>query len=402
MKKYAMRAFALALVWGTGVAFSSCKDEEKVNPDVEIVETELGTYVSGVVTDGSTALSGVTVTAGDASATTDASGAYMLPVSAGAVTVTASGDGYVPVSRSVTVAETAVTTLDFELANRNASQTLTPESDLAMEESIDKITTMTFPAGAVTENTEIAITEYRAETEADNVGAISVVYCEPDGQEFLEPVRVEIDKTTSPEVAFADMKHYVQNEQGNWVEEGDVTVEDNLYVTSLRHFSNHAFGAAATWSGRTESSEEDDVIEIDNIGNVSAITSEVSVSARSGWEVDGDLSSIVSAALSGVSASDAEALASDLNRMLRNAKGTTSNVGTHNVSLGSVQVSGDTRATISVQQRFASSSMQVDVLFRGNRVAVTIPVREYLGASMTVSYTYGDLRPDHSGGSIGG
>ena len=80
MKKYAMRAFALALVLGTGVAFSSCKDEEKVNPDVEIVETELGTYVSGVVTDGSTALSGVTVTAGDASATTDASGAYMLPV----------------------------------------------------------------------------------------------------------------------------------------------------------------------------------------------------------------------------------------------------------------------------------------------------------------------------------
>ena len=91
MKKYAMRAFALALVLGTGVAFSSCKDEEKVNPDVEIVETELGTYVSGVVTDGSTALSGVTVTAGDASATTDASGAYMLPVSAGAVTGFSSG-----------------------------------------------------------------------------------------------------------------------------------------------------------------------------------------------------------------------------------------------------------------------------------------------------------------------
>lgn len=402
MKKYAMRAFTLALVLGTGVAFSSCKDEEKVNPDVEIVETELGSYVSGVVTDGSTALSGVTVRAGESSVTTDASGAYMLPVSAGAVTVTASGDGYVSVSRSVSVAETAVATLDFELVTLNDSQTLTPESDLAIEEQTDKVATLTFPAGAVAENTEVSVTEYRAQTEQDNVGALSVIYCEPDGQEFLEPVRVEIAKSTSSDVAFADMKHYVQNGQGNWVEEGDVTLEDNRYVTSLTHFSNHAFGAAASWSGRTESSEEDEAIEIDNIGNVSAITSDVSVSARSGWVVDGDLASIVRAALSGVSASDVDALVSDLNRMLRNAKGTTSNVGTHNVSLGSVQVSGDTRATISIKQHFVSSSMQVDVLFRGNRVAVTIPVREYLGAGMTVSYTYGDLRPDHSGGSIGG
>lgn len=400
MKKYVMRAFALALVLGTGVAFSSCKDEKNVNPDVEIVETELGTYVSGVVTDGSAALSGVTVTAGDASATTDASGVYMLPVSAGTVTVTVSGDGYVPVSRSVTVAKMAVATLDFELAGRNDSQTLTPESDLAIEESIDKVTTMTFPAGAVAENTEVSITEYRAQTEPDNVGAISVVYCEPDGQEFLEPVRVEIAKNTSSEVAFADMKHYVQNEQGDWVEEGDVTVEDGHYVSSLTHFSRHAFGAAAVWSARTESDENADAIEIDNLGNVSAITSDVTVPARSGWEVDGDLSAIINSALSGVSASDAEALASDLNRMLRNAKGTASNVTTRNVSLGNVQVSGDTRATISITHRSISSSMQVDVLFRGNVVTVTIPIREYLGASMTVSYTYGELRPDHSGGTF--
>lgn len=401
MKKNVMKTLVFALLVSTGFTLGSCDDEKEVNPDVEIVNTKLGAYVSGIVTDGSTPLSGVTISAGSQSATTDANGAYTLPASAGNVSVSASLDGYISATRSVEVGKTSVATLDFELTPRNDSQTLTPDNELQIEEQIDKITSMTFPAGSVSENTEVSITEYRAMTQPDNVGALSVVYCEPDGQEFAQPVRVEIAKNTSDEVAFADMKHYVQNADGKWVEEGDVTLEGDHYVTELTHFSNHAFGAAALWSAASGQDGESTTIEIDNLGSLTATSQNISVSAHSGWEVDGDLASIVSAALSGIGQSDAAALATDLHRMIRNAKGTSANASSRTVSLGTVEVSGDTRATITVTQRVVSRTMSVNVIFRGSTVTVAVPVIEYGGAEMNVSYEYGDLRPEHSGGEIG-
>ena len=401
MKKNVMKTLVFALLVSTGFTLGSCDDEKEVNPDVEIVNTELGAYVSGIVTDGSTPLSGVTISAGSQSATTDANGAYTLPASAGNVSVSASLDDYISATRSVEVGKTSVATLDFELTPRNDSQTLTPDNELQIEEQIDKITSMTFPAGSVSENTEVSITEYRAMTQPDNVGALSVVYCEPDGQEFAQPIRVEIAKNTSDEVAFADMKHYVQNANGKWVEEGDVTLEGDHYVTELTHFSNHAFGAAALWSAASGQDGESTTIEIDNLGSLTATSQNISVSAHSGWEVDGDLASIVSAALSGIGQSDAAALATDLHRMIRNAKGTSANASSRTVSLGTVEVSGDTRATITVTQRVVSRTMSVNVIFRGSTVTVAVPVIEYGGAEMNVSYEYGDLRPEHSGGEIG-
>lgn len=401
MKKNVMKTLVFALLVSTGFTLGSCDDEKEVNPDVEIVNTKLGAYVSGIVTDGSTPLSGVTISAGSQSATTDANGAYTLPASAGNVSVSASLDGYISATRSVEVGKTSVATLDFELTPRNDSQTLTPDNELQIEEQIDKITSMTFPAGSVSENTEVSITEYRAMTQPDNVGALSVVYCEPDGQEFAQPVRVEIAKNTSDEVTFADMKHYVQNADGKWVEEGDVTLEGDHYVTELTHFSNHAFGAAALWSAASGQDGESTTIEIDNLGSLTATSQNINVSAHSGWEVDGDLASIVSAALSGIGQSDAAALATDLHRMIRNAKGTSANASSRTVSLGTVEVSGDTRATITVTQRVVSRTMSVNVIFRGSTVTVAVPVIEYGGAEMNVSYEYGDLRPEHSGGEIG-
>lgn len=401
MKKNVMKTLVFALLVSTGFTLGSCDDEKEVNPDVEIVNTKLGAYVSGIVTDGSTPLSGVTISAGSQSATTDANGAYTLPASAGNVSVSASLDGYISATRSVEVGKTSVATLDFELTPRNDSQTLTPDNELQIEEQIDKITSMTFPAGSVSENTEVSITEYRAMTQPDNVGALSVVYCEPDGQEFAQPVRVEIAKNTSDEVAFADMKHYVQNADGKWVEEGDVTLEGDHYVTELTHFSNHAFGAAALWSAASGQDGESTTIEIDNLGSLTATSQNISVSTHSGWEVDGDLASIVSAALSGIGQSDAAALATDLHRMIRNAKGTSANASSRTVSLGTVEVSGDTRATITVTQRVVNRTMSVNVIFRGSTVTVAVPVIEYGGAEMNVSYEYGDLRPEHSGGEIG-
>ena len=60
---------------------------------------------------------------------------------AGDVTVTASKDGYVAASSQVTVAESEVLSLDFELTQQNESVTLSPDAELALEEKRGELTT---------------------------------------------------------------------------------------------------------------------------------------------------------------------------------------------------------------------------------------------------------------------
>ena len=126
----------------------------------------------------------------------------------------------------------------------------------------------------------------------------------------------------------------------------------------------------------------------------------LTVESKNGWEVDGDLASIIRSALSGVSEADATELASELNRMIRNAKGCESSVSTQQVKLNEISISGDTKATVAVQHKISTSSMTVSVMFKGQQVSISVPVKMYEGASMKVSYEYGSLTPEHSGGNI--
>lgn len=116
MNKYLTGAFAFALLLCTSFSFTSCKDEDEVTQIPEQVETKIEAYVSGRVMEMGKPLADVTVAAGEITSTTDSEGNYTLAIgSAGDVTVTASKDGYVAASSQVTVAESEVLSLDFEL-----------------------------------------------------------------------------------------------------------------------------------------------------------------------------------------------------------------------------------------------------------------------------------------------
>lgn len=403
MNKYLTGAFAFALLLSTSFSFTSCKDEDEVTQTPEQVETKIEAYVSGRVMEMGKPLADATVTAGEVASTTDSEGNYTLAIgSAGDVTITASKDGYVSASSQVTVAESEVLSLDFELTQQNSSVTLSPDTELVLEESRDEYTTLSFQSQSVTSATDISITEYIARAENDNMGALSVIYCTPDGQQFEKPVKIQVARNTSSDLYFANMKHYVE-ENGTWKVESDMSVdpETGEYVGELTHFSNHAFGVEAKWGAKTSTTEDGASQEFDNRGKLDATKVQLTVDSKSGWEIDGDLASIIHAALSSVSDADATELATELNRMIRNAKGSESSVSTQKVKLNEISISGDTKVTVAVQHKVSTSSMSVSVLFKGQPVSISVPVKVYNGVSMKLSYEYGSLTPEHSGGNIG-
>lgn len=403
MNKYLTGAFAFALLLSTSLSFTSCEDEDEVTQTPEQVETKIEAYVSGRVMEMGKPLADVTVAAGEITSTTDSEGNYTLAIgSAGGVTVTASKDGYVAASSQVTVAESEVLSLDFELTQQNESETLSPDAELALEEKRDEYTTLSFQSQSVTSATDISITEYIARAENDNMGALSVIYCTPDGQQFEKPVKIQVARNTSSDLYFANMKHYVE-ENGTWKVESDMNVDPETgdYVGELDHFSSHAFGVETQWGTKTSTTEDVASQEFDNRGKLDAVKVPLTVESKNGWEVDGDLVSIIHTALSGVSEADATELASELNRMIRNAKGCESSVSTQQVKLNEISISGDTKATVAVQHKVSTSSMTVSVMFKGQPVSISVPVKVYNGVSMKVSYEYGSLTPEHSGGNIG-
>lgn len=348
-------------------------------------------------------LADVTVASGDVTATTDSEGNYTLAIgNAGTVTVTASKEGYMSSSSQVTAVAADVTSLDFELTPQNAAVSLTPDGGLDILESRDEYTTLSFEAQSVTTATEVSITEFTTRAEIDNLGALSAIYCTPDGQQFEKPVKIKVARNTSSDLYFANMKHYVED-NGTWKAESDMTVdpETGEYTGELTHFSNHAFGVEATWSAKAASTEAGASQEFDNRGKLSAIQVPLTVESKNGWEIDGDLASIVRSALSGVSESDATALATELSRMVRNAKGSSSSVSSQQVKLNDISISGDTKATVAVENNVSTSSMSVTVMFKGQPVSISVPVKVYQGVSMKITYEHGSLTSDHSGGNIG-
>ena len=83
----------------TGCSFG--EDEKKPEIVVDPAEKTIEYYIAGKVTEGTTALSGVEVKAGEVTATTDAEGAYKLTVDSKKVyTVTFSKEGYMSIDNA--------------------------------------------------------------------------------------------------------------------------------------------------------------------------------------------------------------------------------------------------------------------------------------------------------------
>lgn len=403
MNKYLLCAVFFTVI-GTSLSLTSCKDEDEVMKTPEQVETTVGAYVSGIVREGDNPLSGVTVSspASEDQVITEEDGTYTLPINkVGTIAVKVSKEGYMPIESAATVTTSEVASLDFDMAVLNPSVTLSPDSELYLEEQKDQYTSLFFPANSVSTPTDISITEYTTRSGGSKMGAVSVIYCTPDGLTFNKPVKVQVARKTSSDVYFANMKHFVEN-NGKWEVEGDMSIdpETGKFVGELTHFSNHAFGVEANWTEPSTSTELIGTVEIDNLGKIEASTTPLTMELKNGWAVDGDMESIVKSALPQASSSDIAAMVTDIKRMLRNAKGSLPSTNSRQISLKNLNVSGDTKAVVTFKHKVSESSVTIPVMFKEELISIVIPVKSYNGAEIEVRTEQGSLTPDHSGGNL--
>ena len=407
MKKNRMMVVALAMFFSAtlGVGLTGCSKDE---PQPEIVENPLDKnlyHIVGVVTsDDDKVLEGVTVAIGDAKTTTDTNGAYQLSVDKiGNHLVAFAKEGYVSISKNVEIPSNATknsaVAVNQELASANAAVSAHPDSDTEIIEVKRAVSSLFVPAGAVKQKTDISITEYLEGASNTARASLSTISCTPDGLKFEKPIELKVKNNMSTAIRFADVKHFVEK-NGVWVEEGDAPfdAEKNAYMIEMNGFSNHSARANSSKKDAGTSKVELNSIEVDNRGNMNAVAQKVTFKQKSGWEIKGDLSSQISAAFSGLSASDIEGLSEALTRSIAQSQGSTVGVKEMEVSVADAKISGDTKMIVSLQEKQKTTTMSYVMNYQGRDITFNIDVVTYAGVDTQITYEYGEHFTDHSGG----
>lgn len=413
MKKFYYLFFYAFLLGAVSLGVTACGDDDDddvIEPTPENVENPLNTtayYIIGKVTDGSSALSGVAVSTSGQSATTADDGTFELKVTAkGDYTLAYAKSGYVSVSGIATVASDAASnssvSVTQQLVKQNDPVTVSEEGATITEANNENLT-MEIPAGAVASATAITITEFAEGSKKVADGQIRLglvtINCEPDGLTFEKPVTVYLKTGAGNKARFANPRHYIEK-NGVWTDAGAAGYDEEkqAYTLTLTGFSNHSLNFLATISITGTSSEALGTVEIDNLGNMSAVSADVSTTQKIGWEVDGSVSSIVSAALSGLSETEVSDLVALINASLVSAKGNLPGVTERALALGTAQLSGDMKVVYSFASLVQNANYVFTVIYDGAETSITVPVKTYLGTATTTTYTFGDTQSQHSGG----
>ena len=388
---WSLSLLAATLMVG-GLSFNSCKKDE-VEPVPEVVENPLekeAYFITGKVTDGTNALADVSVSAGEASAKTDATGTYQIEVNKkGSFELSFVKDGYLMIKHEVTVdskAEKGTTVFYSQILTKQAeSVKVTPEKDTLL--NVTQNTEAFVPAGAVEKETEIAITAFvpAADKKLKEVAdkavststpqttssalALSSFDCQPDGVKFEKPLEIRVN-----DVYFTEVKHYVN---GTDKAEAIYDDSDKSYVLQLDGFSVHELKVVTDLSA--EPNSETILSEsVDNLGKTTAVSKDFSVKAKEGWKVisksegvKGDIEAKLMAALR-------NALACEGVSEIAMAK--------------SMAVSGDMKMTVTYKQAVIKYTIRV----KTNRGVESIVAEQYGAVSQNIEKEQGNMKPEHN------
>ncbi len=262
------------LLLATTLGTSGCsfgEDEKKPEIVVDPAEKTIEYYIAGKVTEGSTALPGVEVKAGEATATTDAEGAYKLTVdSKKAYTVTFTKEGYLSIDNAqATIAGNAenrsIVSLSVKLSKQSPAQKIDAE---ATEETIvtDKghsdmtkaEVAMIVPPGAIETTTNVSITPYEepaAATTTVTTGTVetpvaiaNIEVATTEAVTLAQPVTLAVMNKASENTTFEDVEVYNQKAATRAGESWD-KVADATYDVALNSYK-FTLPAGATLSGK--------------------------------------------------------------------------------------------------------------------------------------------------------
>lgn len=253
----------------TGCSFG--EDEKKPEIVVDPAEKTIEYYIAGKVTEGSTALPGVEVKAGEATATTDAEGAYKLTVdSKKAYTVTFTKEGYLSIDNAqATIADNAENRSMVSLSVKLSKQSPAKEIDAEATEEIivtDKghsdmtkaEAAVIVPPGAIETTTNVSITPYEepaAATTTVTTGTVetpvaiaNIEVATTEAVTLAKPVTLAVVNKASENATFEDVEVYNQKAATRAGESWD-KVADAAYDVASNSYT-FTLPAGATLSGK--------------------------------------------------------------------------------------------------------------------------------------------------------
>lgn len=304
------------LLFVASLGLISCGDDDK-EPEIVVdpVSENVEYYIEGKVVADNAALEGVSVTAGEATATTDENGQYSLTVKdKKTYTVSFAKKGYKTVSdASVEIAKNATNksliALNVTMSKEGVPVTVNPEEEAVItdkgEGEIKGATSaLIVPAGAVSATTDIALTPYW-EVSAINetpgvkkeaVAILNIAITSSQDVALNENVDLFVANTDlSGTYYFDEVEVYEKANAraiGDWKKYADATFdkETNSYHAVIEKGSslNQDYSVRVKSEKNVSAVKEDEILKegsYSNAGNMSATTYDIPYTAKLGWEI---------------------------------------------------------------------------------------------------------------------
>ena len=398
------------LLFVASLGLISCGDDDK-EPEIVVdpVSENVEYYIEGKVVADNAALDGVSVTAGEATATTDENGQYSLTVKdKKTYTVSFAKKGYRTVSdASVEIAKNATNksliALNVTMSKEGVPVTVNPEEEAVItdkgEGEIKGATSaLIVPAGAVSATTDIALTPYW-EVSAINetpgvkkeaVAILNISITSSQDVALNENVDLFVANTDlSGAYYFDEVEVYEKTNAraiGDWKKYADAAFDKatNSYIAAIKKGSslNKDYSIRVKSEKNVSETKNDEILKEDsysNAGNMSATTYDIPYTAKLGWEISA--SGLDEGALSLVKAAIAA------------QEGGSEGVYTVNKTF-TAHVSGDYILYFSCKAKYVEKEYTFSIAGK----KVTVKVKHYLGVEFVYTNQSSSM---HGGGSIG-
>lgn len=397
------------LLFVASLGLISCGDDDK-EPEIVVdpVSENVEYYIEGKVVADNAALDGVSVTAGEATATTDENGQYSLTVKdKKTYTVSFAKEGYKTVSDvSVEIANNATNRsmigLNVTMNKKGVAVNINPESTHVITEKgegyiKDAIVTLTIPAGAVSTATDIALTPFIGApvinetpgTKKETALMTNVAINSSQEVTLNQEAPLSVANVSSSDYYFDEVEVYEKTNAraiGDWKKYADAAFDKatNSYIAAIKKGSslNKDYSIRVKSEKNVSETKNDEILKEDsysNAGNMSATTYDIPYTAKLGWEIS--TSGLDEGALSLVKAAIAA------------QEGGSEGVYTVNKTF-TAHVSGDYILYFSCKAKYVEKEYTFSIAGK----KVTVKVKHYLGMEFVYTNQSSSM---HGGGSIG-
>lgn len=402
------------LLIAANLIFTSCGKDDEKEPELvpDPIEEAIEYYISGKVVTENAPLSGVTVTTGDATATTDAEGLYTVTVKdKKTYAVSFTKEGYMDITDAtaeVTGSATnrSIVTLNVTMSPKGQTTNVDPNKETIATENGESgvgesTVAVVIPEGTLSEEAEITVTPYvPATTSNTNAGTTNEAIA-------MSNIAIESSKeiTTAKDVTLAftskatDSSHFDEVEvykkapgraAGDWTSIGNavydpITNSDQAIIPANSTLNGEYSIRVA--SSKTVSASKSEVTTDggikSNAGNMDAIMNySFTYEAKGGWDYVGSISADINEGMAEMIRSTIAAQEGGMSGFYTISKTETTNISGDHIFY------------------YSSKSVYVEkeYTFKVNGSAVTVKVQHYIGMELIYKNEPSTV---HSGGTIG-